>query len=219
MESTCTTPFNIKRFLHFSSFLNLNQQKDLVSAVFELDDTEVEELQSLVQTSHKSKSLNLKLPNCGASLHENLPLAVHLARRAFQRAVKIYMDSPDCRAHNYAKEISSLIDSSPRDGVGEGEPQNLTGIALIYGLKASMSPHYDSPVENQRYEWLCMFSMGCSIRFRCDNEILLVCSGDAVVIDSMNVFHGVESVQDDSKFDKDLDFPFPMARLGVLLVS
>lgn len=82
-----------------------------------------------------------------------------------------------------------------------------------------MSPHYDSPTQkNQDSEWLCMFSMGHTIRFRCNDEILQVRSGDALVMDSMRVFHGVQSVDGrDGHIDDEFGFPIPGARLGVLL--
>ena len=41
-----------------------------------------------------------------------------------------------------------------------------------------------------------MFNLGVSIHFRCDDSILEVKNGDAVVMDAMQVFHGVEGVLD-----------------------
>jgi len=39
-----------------------------------------------------------------------------------------------------------------------------------------------------------MFSVGAPILFRCDDVVLTIDSGDALVMDSMKVLHGVEGV-------------------------
>jgi hypothetical protein len=71
----------------------------------------------------------------------------------------------------------------------------LTGLSLLYGPLASMSAHYDSPTQpGQREEWLAMMSIGSSIIFRCNDELIQLDSGDVVVMDSMATLHGVERV-------------------------
>ena len=74
-------------------------------------------------------------------------------------------------------------------------PPPLTGLALLYGPSGSMPPHFDSPTQPGRAEeWLTMFRVGCDVLFRLGDEVLIVGDGDAVVMDSMSVLHGVESV-------------------------
>lgn len=252
MLSTSTTPpIALNRYLHFPQFLSIEEQKKLASATLQLhsqneelapsnknDDDPPREREPTAEwdglkTSRRSKALNLHLHHCGASLHNNLPIAVQYAHKVFERAINLYMESGDPRTSQYAEEISTLVGGRRHHPLQKGEDdadvgkisrqiegkEALTGLALMYGQEASMPPHYDSPTQkNQKSEWLCMFSMGHAIRFRCNDEILQVRSGDALVMDSMSVFHGVQSVDgQDCCIDDEFDFPIPGARLGVLL--
>lgn len=142
--------------------------------------------------STSTSSLHLKLGiGCGSDLSQTLPLAVNLASRAFQ----------------------SL---TPR---GLPEKCTLTGLALLYGPHASMNAHYDSPTQPQQCEeWLVMMTVGNDVQFRCNEEFLLLHSGDALVMDSMAVLHGVEQVVVcNPDMASTFGLPVTGSRLGVLL--
>jgi hypothetical protein len=85
-----------------------------------------------------------------------------------------------------------------------------------------MKPHYDSATQpNQKEEWLCILSLGLTAVFRCDNEVLHLESGDALVMDSMAVLHGVERVLLDPEVCEEASWrkaglPFP-SRLGLVV--
>jgi hypothetical protein len=75
----------------------------------------------------------------------------------------------------------------------------LSGLSLLYGVGASMPSHYDSPTRpGQREEWLAMITLGNSVVFRCNSEVLTLHSGDVLVMDSMAVLHGVERIIPDA---------------------
>jgi hypothetical protein len=58
-----------------------------------------------------------------------------------------------------------------------------------------MKAHYDSPTQpGQKNEWLACLSLGENCNFRCNQDILLLESGDALVMDSMSTLHGVEGI-------------------------
>ena len=150
-----------------------------------------------VNLASSSLKLELGIP-CGGDLSHSLPAAVSIARRAFAKA-----------AHEFPHV-------NPLEGLAQDAP--LTGLSLLYGPHASMSPHYDSPTQPlQREEWLVMMTAGHPILFRCNDQVLRLESGDAMVLDSMAVFHGVERViEDGSTAYRAVGLPFP-SRLGVLL--
>jgi hypothetical protein len=85
-----------------------------------------------------------------------------------------------------------------------------------------MKPHYDSATQpNQKEEWLCILSLGLTAVFRCDKERLYLESGDALVMDSMAVLHGVDRVLLDPEACEQPSWrkaglPFP-SRLGLVV--
>jgi hypothetical protein len=160
---------------------------------------------NLIQWDSSSKTslkLDLGIP-CGGDLSYLLPNAVAVARRAFQRASSIV-----AKATTKAKSLK-LISNGP-----------LSGLSLLYGIEGSMSPHYDSPTQpGQREEWLCMMSLGNSMMFRCNDDIISVHSGDVVVMDSMAVLHGVERIvpdESDPSLSLRLGLPTTQSRLGII---
>jgi hypothetical protein len=95
----------------------------------------------------------------------------------------------------------------------------LTGLALLYGPKGCMSAHYDSPTQPlQRMELLVLLSLGSTTVFTCtnDQEPLHLFSGDALVMDSMAVLHGVQQIIPHPSSPVSHLLP-PNSRLGVLL--
>jgi hypothetical protein len=84
-----------------------------------------------------------------------------------------------------------------------------------------MKPHYDSPTQpNQREEWLIMFTLGNDVLFQLDDRQLCLSSGDALVMDSMNVLHGVVSILPPKLEEVDPAVTLglsPRTRLGILL--
>jgi hypothetical protein len=97
----------------------------------------------------------------------------------------------------------------------------LSGLSLLYGVDAAMLPHYDSPTQpGQREEWLCMMSFGNTMIFRCDDDTLMIQSGDVIVMDAMATLHGVERVVLDDNMPPMcslIGLPIPQVRLGILL--
>lgn len=78
-----------------------------------------------------------------------------------------------------------------------------------------MSPHYDSPTQpGQGQEWLAMLTVGKSVDFVCNNDVITLTSGDALVMDSMAVLHGVKGIVQDNN---SIELPVKGSRLGVLL--
>ena len=129
----------------------------------------------------RTNSLTMELGiACGEDLGEILKFSVDTCRRAFEQA-----------SHNLPSSASlqrlCQLDTA------------LTGLSLLYGPSSYMSPHYDSPTQpGQREEWLCMFTMGLPCVFRLDDKTVEMKSGDALVMDSMAVLHGVERIAEDS---------------------
>jgi len=123
-----------------------------------------------------SCKINLNLPYANAPFGDSLSSIPPLAQKAFRLASKADMGN-------------TFLDDLSRS--------NLTGLSLLYAKTSNMPPHYDSPTQpGNTSEWLVMFNLGASIHFRCDDSILEVKNGDAVVMDAMQVFHGVEGVLD-----------------------
>jgi hypothetical protein len=183
---------NEKKYAVLTSFLTMQEQRQLVS-----DALTCHAQHSLsgtvwtgVGTSTASFPLKLGI-GCGGDLSRTLPFAVDLARRAFASS-SMHHNVKDC---------------------------TLTGLSLLYGPNATMNAHCDSPTQpQQREEWLVMMTVGNSVRFRCNDELLLLHSGDALVMDSMAVLHGVqEIVVCDPDMAPILGLPVPGSRLGVLL--
>ena len=150
-----------------------------------------------VATSTSSLKFRLGI-DCGESLEGCLPLATELSRKAFLRASE---QMGGCKT---------------LDDLGADAP--LTGLVLLYGPKGSMSPHYDSPTQpGQRQEWLAMMTVGNPVDFVCNDQVLTLQSGDALVMDSMAVLHGVKAILPISGETARHKLPIEGSRLGVLL--
>jgi hypothetical protein len=84
-----------------------------------------------------------------------------------------------------------------------------------------MNPHYDSPTQpNQREEWLIMFTLGNDVLFQLDDRQICLSSGDALVMDAMNVLHGVVTILPPQLDEVDPAVALglnPKTRLGILL--
>ncbi|GKY95166.1 hypothetical protein MPSEU_000480100 [Mayamaea pseudoterrestris] len=121
---------------------------------------------------------------CGENLCQILAVSTDRCRQAFkQGATRLKNPSP------------SLISLHKPD-------TPLTGLSLLYGPNSFMSPHYDSPTQpGQKEEWLCMFTFGLPCLFRLDDLCVEMRSGDALIMDSMSVLHGVEKILVDSGAD------------------
>lgn len=186
----------MERYLVLRSFLTRQEQEELKEEVIQ---THLENsLSPLFQAVHATASipLNLGIP-CGADVENQLPFASQLSRRAFDHAW-----------HTFPEEQSLRILSSP-------DCCPLTGLALLYGPKANMSPHFDSPTQpGQRHEWLVMMTVGKAVEFICNDNRITLSSGDVLVMDSMAVLHGVQGIIPD---DCTIELPLQGSRLGVLL--
>jgi hypothetical protein len=201
---------DVRRYAIFRSFLNVEEQKLLVRESLQCHlknstDKQIPTDWNHMETSSTSETFQLGV-RCGGDLTPTLPLAVAVARRAFQQALQQEPQLGD------ATSIPALETLS--------QPNiPLAGLVLLYGLKASMPPHYDSPTQHgQREEWLAMMTMGNDIRFRCNDDIVQLQSGDVLVMDSMAVLHGVESIVDnDAGCSEKPDLGLPISsRMGIL---
>ena len=184
----------LKRYLVLPSFLTHHAQIDLKEEVLQCHFKSTDSFQA----AHATASIRIHLGiSCGASVDHTLPLASQYARRAFATARETFPCDDDA-------VLQLLATSSP-----------LTGLALLYGPNAKMTPHFDSPTQpGQRHEWLVMFTVGKAVDFMCHNEIITLTSGDALVMDSMAVLHGVTAIRQD---DCTVSLPVEGSRLGVLL--
>jgi hypothetical protein len=198
----------VRRYVIFRSFLNVEEQKLLVREALQCHlknstvqqdtssnaSTPIPTDWSLLETSSTSQTIQLGI-RCGGDLTSTLPVAVAVARRAFRQAA---LEQPQLASCIPALETLSQPNVP------------LAGLVLLYGLKASMPPQ-----PGQREEWLVMMTMGRDVRFRCNDEIVQLQSGDVLVMDSMAVLHGVESIVDSQECDEDLGLPIS-SRLGIL---
>lgn len=212
---------DVRRYAVFRSFINVEEQRLLVRESLQChlknstdklqkgdvdDGTVMSTDWNHMETSSTSQTFQLGV-RCGADLTPVLPLAAAVAKRAFRQAT--LLQEPQLGDASSIPALETLSQPSVP----------LAGLALLYGLKASMPPHYDSPTQpGQREEWLIMMTMGRDVRFRCDDDIVQLQSGDVLVMDSMAVLHGVESIVDTNNggCDED-DLGLPIAsRLGIL---
>ena len=154
-----------------------------------------------ISSSKSSLKLNLGI-SCGGDLRDILPNAVVLAEKAFLHASGV------ANSTTTAKTLRT-IPNGP-----------LSGLSLLYGLDAAMSPHYDSPTQpGQREEWLCMLSFGNTMMFRCDDETIAIHSGDVLVMDAVATLHGVDCILQDESVPPIcslISFPISQVRLGIL---
>jgi hypothetical protein len=160
-----------------------------------------------LSTSRSSFKLSTGVTECGGDITAHWPYCTAVTRRVFDRLDVEWRSSIAYSATD--RQIWQYL----------SQPDTpLTGLALLYGPQASMSPHYDSPTQpGQRSEWLVMITVGLNVNFRLQEQVHQLKSGDVVVLDSMRVLHGVESIvatgQDQNEA---LGLP-PASRLGVLL--
>lgn len=197
-----------ERYIALRSFLSLDEQEAITKEAFgchyDNSDCGKNSFAPLV-TSKTSVKLELNIP-CGAGLNDRLPLAVSLCRRAFVQAQEILKDD----------SLELLADSSLSI-----EEQRLTGLALLYGPNGNMTSHYDAPTQpGQRHEWLAMLTVGNAVEFCCNDDILILQSGDALVMDSMAVLHGVQGIvgtKSDSLSSSAFSLPIQGSRLGILM--
>jgi hypothetical protein len=184
---------NEKKYAVLTTFLTKEEQEQLVEDALTCHAQHSSSGTVWMDMDTSTASFPLKLGiKCGGDLSETLPLAVDLARRAFASSFLLHNVEDCC---------------------------SLTGLALIYGPNATMNAHCDSPTQpHQREEWLVMMTVGNSVRFRCNEDLLLLNSGDALVMDSMAVLHGVqEIVVSDPDMAPTVGLSVPGSRLGVLL--
>jgi hypothetical protein len=195
-----------KRYLVLRSFLHSELQKTLKDEVFECHFQSIGDSNDCLpfhnnnnnnntnENNNASWQLNLGI-GCGEQIHNQLPLGSKLARLAFTKATFVFP----------MEESLNILASSDTP---------LTGLALLYGPNSKMSPHYDSPTQlGQKQEWLVMITIGKAVKFICNDDILTLSSGDALVMDSMAVLHGVQGILQDSC---SIQLPLEGSRLGVL---
>jgi hypothetical protein len=200
---------HVKKFFVFRNFVGSeDRQRRLVNETLQCHahneatkgGHDVSTMWQSIGTSKTSLNLNLGIP-CGGDLTHVLPDAALLARQAFLQAS---METTNATT----KTLQSLAQGP------------LSGLALLYGVEASMPSHYDSPTQpNQREEWLVMMTLGNTVVFRCDNEIISLHSGDALVMDSMAVLHGVDRIvpdHSDHPICSVINLPDLQVRLGIL---
>jgi len=87
-------------------------------------------------------------------------------------------------------------------------------IGWLYGENASMTAHYDAPSFQRAYEWVVSFNVGLTVVFIADDEELMLHSGDVLIMDTLNVKHGVTRVVQNSCPPW---CPLKKARLGLLM--
>jgi hypothetical protein len=182
-----------KQVLVFKAFLSVHEQLEITNEVLAChlqNEDQCLTLRDELESSPRSIKLNIGI-TIGGSIAPNLPKAEKVCRRVFERAastlVKHKGDGDDVVSPRHHPLHVLAHPETP-----------LTGTSLLYGPNASMKPHYDSPTQpNQKEEWLCILSVGLTTVFRCDNETFRIDSGDALVMDSMAVLHGVEKILPD----------------------
>jgi hypothetical protein len=185
------------KYIVLRKFVPENEASALVKEVLTCHETLAEKNDyERFETLESSKKLELGIP-CGGDLSHILTRSIPIGRQAFQVASDNYF--PDNEI------LQKIVTTTPP----------LSGLALLYGIRASMTPHYDSPTQpGQREEWLVMITLGNSVHFRCNDETIRLDSGDALVMDSMATLHGVETIVPGNCW-KSLGMPFP-SRLGIL---
>jgi hypothetical protein len=160
-----------------------------------------------LSTSRSSIKLPTGVTGCGGDITAHWPYCTAVTRRVFSMLAMEWSSSSAYSATD--RQIWQCL----------SQPDTpLTGLALLYGPQASMSPHYDSPTQpGQRSEWLVMITVGLNVNFRLQEQVHQLHSGDVVVLDSMRVLHGVESIAATGQDQNEaLGLP-PACRLGVLL--
>lgn len=191
-----------ERYMVLESFLSLDEQRAIVGEVLTCHQLHGQDGEGLKLDLGQSTSMKMELGiGCGEDLSSKLKVSVHASRRAFQVA-----------SENFLPMTSALRTLS--------DPTTpMTGLSLLYNPSASMSAHYDSPTQPGRMEeWLCSFTLGMPCLFRLNECVIALKSGDALVMDSMAVLHGVERILESRGDDICSQVGLPVeGRLGVLL--
>lgn len=205
----------MERYIHLKGFLSEEEQHCLSKSALERHKvcqeqklgSEYESEWQRLETSSSSIPLNMGLKGTGGPFVD-MDSVVRYSKRAFGEASRYFSSVGQGK-------ISEAIDRLRH------EEAKLTGISLLYGPNGSMLAHYDAPTQPGRHdEWLVGFTVGADTYFRCNDKIVLLKSGDALVMDSMAVLHGVESIKSGKEaIDCSLKYelPSPGSRLGVLL--
>jgi hypothetical protein len=219
-------------YAHVPQFLTDHEQVELTTSVLERCKLQNDNfLLTHDDSCTSSCSLELGLvPPCGGDMEPAIPLAVSHARRAFsliRSILVLQQQSKKDKATTTPCDVGTTT-MDPTTGSTTAEmavlqdlasSSCLTGIALLYGPKGCMPAHYDSPTQPlQRMELLVLLSLGSTTVFTCSNdqEPLHLFSGDALVMDSMAVLHGVQQIIPHPSSPVSHLLP-PNSRLGVLL--
>eukprot|EP00978_Attheya_sp_CCMP212_P003557 scaffold7458_cov60-Attheya_sp.AAC.3 len=223
-------------YAHVPQFLTDLEQVELTTSVLERCKLQNNDNFLLTYDDSGTSSCSLELglvPPCGGDMEPALPLAVSHARRAFSLIQSILLLQQQSK-----KDKVTTTPSGHDVGIRTRtmDPTNsttaemavlkdlassscLTGIALLYGPKGCMPAHYDAPTQPlQRMELLVLLSLGSTTVFTCNktDEPLHLFSGDALVMDSMAVLHGVQQIIPHPSSPVSHLLP-PNSRLGVLL--
>jgi hypothetical protein len=200
----------MKRYVTLRKVISQKEQSDLVAEALKChrkhQGASNSDWRENLESSKSSLKLELGIRACGESLETKLPLAVQLSRKLFELASNKLCPSSTTTLCNLK------LDTTP-----------LTGLVLLYGPHASMTPHYDSPTQpGKREEWLAMITIGADVEFVCNQELVTLQSGDALVMDSMATLHGVHRILLSSTTSRDdesikLGLPVANSRLGILL--
>jgi alkylated DNA repair dioxygenase AlkB len=179
-----------QKYVILKSFLSLEEQHTLCQEALECHFQHSSEQITIQQPpllGTASKNLDLGI-TCGQNVQQNLPFATACIQRAFAEACDFFHEDDDILS-----VLHKLSNSSSSSNTTATTP--LTGLVLLYGPNSFMKAHYDSPTQpGQKNEWLACLSLGETCNFRCNHDILLLESGDALVMDSMSTLHGVEGI-------------------------
>ena len=199
-----------KRYMMLKQYLTLEDQQAICQEALACHnqhrgpyDKEIQTAKVLLEEASLKLALNLE---CGGDIGPRLPMAVSKLKPAFDCANRAFSSS-----NNGNPSEPSVLDHLSQAST------SLTGLALLYGPNAYMKPHYDSPTQPGRQsEWLVCASLGATAIFRCNDEQLVLESGDALVLDSMAVLHGIEGIVRDDNVASAIGLP-PHSRLGILM--
>jgi hypothetical protein len=199
-------------YMVFKSFVPLEEQIQVCREVLECHErNNIDGESKITSTPISQNSIKLALGiGCGGNLSPQLPLAARILQQGFAKA------RDDCATAQYNNNNQNSL--SALDTL-QNPSTPLTGLALLYGPNAFMKAHYDSPTQpGQGHEWLACLSLGATVMFRCNNQILPLHSGDILVLDSMATLHGVEEILASDNEDTTVNGLLPLnCRLGILM--
>lgn len=147
-----------------------------------------------VNTSKTALGLDMQPANQPACTE---PLLVDLAQFVFEQA---------CKVTAYLGDGAKAL---------QHKRHTWTALGWLYGPCSTMKPHFDSPTfEASEHEWLVSFNVGLSLEFSADDQVLVLQSGDVLLMDTLAVKHGVKRVIPGTAPP---DCPLKDARLGIML--